>query len=84
MFLFLVHFISYSVLLLRPFCQDQTVHRSVKPHILSAFGDVALAVGTEFRKYAEPVLVTLEQAAASPVDKVTALLVCTRISGPLF
>eukprot|EP00794_Sanderia_malayensis_P017676 gene17676-19438_t len=48
---------------------DQSVHRTVKPHILSAFGDIALAVGPEFRKYAEPVLVTLAQAAASPVDK---------------
>ncbi|XP_065052076.1 importin subunit beta-1-like [Rhopilema esculentum] len=47
---------------------DQTVHRSVKPHIISAFGDVALAIGTEYRKYAEPVLLTLAQAAAAPVD----------------
>jgi len=48
---------------------DEAVHRSVKPHILSSFGDIALAIGTEFRKYAQPALVTLEVAAASPVDK---------------
>ena len=43
----------------------------MKPHILSSFGDVALAIGTEFRKYAETALTTLEVAASSPVDKVT-------------
>ena len=53
--------------------KDQSVHRSVKPHIISAFGDIALAIGTEFVKYAQPVLCTLEQAAASPVDKVMVL-----------
>jgi len=48
---------------------DSSVHRSVKPHILSLFGDVALAVGSHFKKYAEIVLSTLQQASAAQVDK---------------
>ncbi|XP_057303593.1 importin subunit beta-1-like [Hydractinia symbiolongicarpus] len=48
---------------------DNTVHRSVKPYVLSLFGDIALAVGANFKKYAEVVLATLCQAAAVEVDK---------------
>jgi importin subunit beta-1 len=48
---------------------DQSINREVKPHILSTFGDIALAIGTNFKKYAEIVLATLQQASQAQVDK---------------
>ena len=48
---------------------DNSVHRTVKPQILSVFGDMALAMGPGFGKYLDLVMTTLMQASQCQVDR---------------
>ncbi|KAG8178707.1 hypothetical protein JTE90_011632 [Oedothorax gibbosus] len=63
-----------------PYCDDimtmlmenlsnTAVHRSVKPQILSVFGDLALSIGPHFRKYLDIVIQTLLQASQTQAEK---------------
>lgn len=49
--------------------QNNEVHRAIKPHILSAFGDVALAIGDRFEVYLSHVLQVLEGAGNLCVEQ---------------
>jgi len=48
--------------------QAQNLHRSVKPSILSCFGDIALAIEGQFQKYAPYALTMLESASALSIQ----------------
>ena len=50
---------------------NTSLHQSVKPSILSTFGDMALAVGPYFSKYIEIVIHILQQASSATIDKVS-------------
>lgn len=50
--------------------QSPVLHRSVKPPILSCFGDVALAVGPAFEPFLETTMKVLQQAGQMRADPV--------------
>lgn len=51
--------------------QSTTADKSIRPAILSAFGDISLALGPGFAKYLPIVLETLQQATRAEVDLVS-------------
>ncbi|GAA5858585.1 hypothetical protein JCM8547_001375 [Rhodosporidiobolus lusitaniae] len=48
--------------------QSPVLHRSVKPPILSCFGDIALAIGPAFEPFLETTMKVLSQAGAMRAD----------------
>ncbi|KAL4428164.1 hypothetical protein ABPG75_002253 [Micractinium tetrahymenae] len=49
--------------------QSPDVHRNIKPQILSAFGDIALAIGDRFEKYLQHVVAMLQSAMRLSVQQ---------------
>jgi importin subunit beta-1 len=47
--------------------KDSTIHRSVKPPVLSCFGDIAMAIGAAFEPYLEFSVMLLMQASSTKV-----------------
>ena len=58
---------TYQSFLWHYYCR---IPPSVKIVVLSTLGDIAIAVGAEFKVYLEPVLSMLQQAQQLQVDKV--------------
>jgi len=65
---------------IQPFCdnimnalvddlKDSTIHRSVKPPVLSCFGDIAMAIGGAYKPYLEFSVLMLMQASATTVPE---------------
>lgn len=50
--------------------QGTSLHRNVKPVILSCFGDIALAIGGQFDSFLTFTMQVLEQAAQSQIETV--------------
>ncbi|XP_055682052.1 importin subunit beta isoform X1 [Lutzomyia longipalpis] len=57
------------MMLLMENLSNVSLHQSVKPQILSVFGDIAISIGPEFKKYLEVVLQMLMHASLVQVDK---------------
>ncbi len=68
------HLVPYCDTLIRQLMevlQNADADKSIRPAILSAFGDIALALGNGFDKYLPMVMETLEQATRAEVDLVS-------------
>ena len=73
--------------------QSNDVQRNIKPQILSAFGDIAIAIGDAFEAYLPHVLQMLQSAQARPLSHtrgwqgrwacLLSLRGCRRVTGTL-
>jgi importin subunit beta-1 len=48
--------------------QSSTLNKVVKPHVITAFADIAMAIGGEFDRYTAIILLMLNQAGSVQID----------------
>jgi importin subunit beta-1 len=60
--------------------QSQVLHRSVKPAILSCFGDIALAAAAGFEPFVDTTMSVLQQAGTMQADPVSSHHVERRVT----
>ena len=57
-----------QIIRLMQLLMNQLLHRSVKPPILSTFGDIALAIGADFARFLEHAMTMLHNASQIQID----------------
>lgn len=50
--------------------QNSTIHKSIKPQILSVFNNITLTIKPHFKKYLNIIINTLQQTSQTQIKKI--------------